>query len=178
MRIKNAILSLSIIVILTICMFNSVAAAPVSRQTTDVHSNYVADVRGQQQTYILATLDDKTTATTGVGQSVSLGGVLSYGKPPTSSIDSSHGIPDATLNIQSLNPDGRTWRTVATTITDHFTGNSPLGPLLPTVGWFAVKLTPEAAGVYIYRVTYDGDSQYTPAVSGAVTLTVTNVAIS
>ena len=52
MRMKNAILSLSIIAILTICMFNNVAAAPVSKQTTNVHSNYAVDVRGKQQTYL------------------------------------------------------------------------------------------------------------------------------
>ena len=52
MRMKNAILSLSIIAILTICMFNNVAAAPVSKQTTDVHSNYATDMRGIKQTYL------------------------------------------------------------------------------------------------------------------------------
>ena len=46
MRMKNAILSVSIIAILTICMFNSVAAAPMSKQTPDVHSNSAVDVRG------------------------------------------------------------------------------------------------------------------------------------
>ncbi|MGB8310363.1 MAG: hypothetical protein WCE81_00650 [Halobacteriota archaeon] len=40
MKMKKAVLSLSIIAILPICMFNSVAAAPVSKQTTNVHSNY------------------------------------------------------------------------------------------------------------------------------------------
>jgi hypothetical protein len=49
---KNAILSLSTVAILTICMLNSVAATPVSKQTTDVHSNYAEDERGQQQTYL------------------------------------------------------------------------------------------------------------------------------
>jgi len=41
-----------------------------------------------------------------------------------------------------------------------------------------MTLTPEVAGVYTYRVTYDGDNQYAPAVSNVITLTATNVAIS
>ena len=96
-------------------MFNNVTAAPVSKQTTDVHSNYAMDVRGGQQTYLLCsdTQRNATALTIGVGQSVDLRGVLSSGTPPTS-FDSSHGIPDATVNIQSMNSDGRTWTTVAT----------------------------------------------------------------
>jgi len=38
MRMKKAILTLSIIALLTICVFNNVAAAPVSKQTTNVHA--------------------------------------------------------------------------------------------------------------------------------------------
>ena len=49
MKIKNTIISLSVTVILTICMFNSVAAAPVNKQTTDVYSNYAADVPNKEQ---------------------------------------------------------------------------------------------------------------------------------
>ena len=132
-------------------------------------------MKGRQQTYILATLNDKKTLIVGVGQSVPLGGVLSYGEPPTSSVGSSHGIANATLNIQSLNLDGRTWITVAVTASETGLDN-PI--LVSTLGWFAVKLTPMAAGVYTYRLTYDGDSQYAPAVSDVLTLTVTNVAVS
>jgi hypothetical protein len=55
----------------------------------------------------------------------------------------------------------------------------PDNPILTiSIGMFAVKLTPEAAGVYTYRVTFDGDDQYAPAVSNVVTLTVTNMIIS
>jgi len=39
-------------------------------------------------------------------------------------------------------------------------------------GTFVLTLTPEVAGVYTYRVTYDGGSQYAPTVSNNVTLTV------
>ncbi|MGB8310505.1 MAG: hypothetical protein WCE81_01420, partial [Halobacteriota archaeon] len=89
MGMKNAILSLSIIAILTICMFNNVAAAPVSKLTTHIHSNYAGDVSAGQQTYILAMLNgNATTITMEVGQSVYLHGVLSSGTPPTSWRDS------------------------------------------------------------------------------------------
>jgi len=168
MRIKNAIIRLSVIVILTTCMFNSVAAAPASKQTTDVHSNYVGDVSAGQQTYILAILNgNATTITTEVGQSVYLHGVLSSGTPPTSWRDSSHGIPDVTVNIQSMNSDGKTWTTVNTTRTNP-PNEYPTG-----AGTFILILTPEVAGVYTYRVTYDGDNQYAPAVSNVATLTAT-----
>jgi hypothetical protein len=130
-----------------------------------------------QQTHILATINgDRTTVTIGVGQYVSLDGVLSYGTPPTSWLDTSHGIKDATINIQSLNSEGNTWSTVATVSTLDADPDNPIPTV--SVGMFAAKLTPEAAGVYSYWVTYDGNSQYAPTVSNVVTLTVTNVAIS
>ena len=49
--------------------------------------------------------------------------------------------------MKSMNSDGNTWTVVATKITwtDSATGQ------------FMVKLTPAAAGVYTYRVTYDGE---------------------
>ena len=112
---KKAIISLSVLAILTICMFNSVAAAPVSKQTPDVHNNYVGDVRGGEQlTHIHATLGigEATAVTMGVGQYTYLRGVLSHGVIPTSSDDCSHGIPNAMINIQSINSDGQTWTTV------------------------------------------------------------------
>jgi len=73
-------------------------------------------------------------------------------------------FPNATINLQSMNADGGTWRTVATQIADG--------------GLFTMALTPSAARVYKYRVTYDGDGQYAPAISNIVTLIVTNMIIS
>ncbi|MGB8310543.1 MAG: hypothetical protein WCE81_01610 [Halobacteriota archaeon] len=173
MRMKNAILSVSIIAILTICMFNSVAAAPMSKQTPDVHSNSAVDVRGQQQTYLLFGGTTNTGTTVGVGQSVQTSGILSHDTPPTSLNDYSHGLPDATVNTQ-LNYGG-TWTTVATETTwaANYGGGAGM------TGVFFVTLTPGAAGVYTYRATYDGNSQYAPTISSnTVTLTVTNVAVS
>jgi len=172
MNIKNGLICLLIVALLSLCAFNGVAAVPVSKLTPDTHSNYAGDVRGKQQTYLLARFfffaptfyGEATTLTIGVGQSIHLKGVLSYDTPPTNSTDYSHGISYKTLNIQSLNSDGETWSTIGTS------GTSERGA-------FDVALTPPAAGAYTYRTTYDGDDQYAPAVSNIVTLTVTNMVI-
>jgi hypothetical protein len=39
-------------------MFNSVAAVPMSKQKTDVHSNYAMDMMGKQQTHLTADLEN------------------------------------------------------------------------------------------------------------------------
>jgi hypothetical protein len=176
MKMKKTIISLSIIAtILAICTFNNVAAAPVNKQTTNVHSGYAADVRGNQQTYLVAYLrNNRTAVTMAVNQSTYLYGVLSAGTPPTSANDTSHGIPNATINVQSMNSDGKTWITVYSEKTLPDTGQTGYN----YSGRFIMTLTPVVAGVYTYRVTYDGDSQYSPAVSNVVTITATNVAIS
>ena len=102
-----------------------------------------------------------------------------YGTPPDSSNYYSHGIQGATVNIQSLNSDGQTWITVATEIAIESVSQHKITTKEDSfAGFFTVTLTPEAAGVYTYGMTCDGDSQYAPAVSNVVTLTVTNVAIS
>jgi hypothetical protein len=182
MNIKNGLICVVIVAVLSLCTFNNVAAAPASKLTPDTHSNYVGDARGDgQQTYILATLNSNETKVTGrVGQSVYLQGVLSSGTPPASWRDSSHGIPNATVNVQCINPYGNAstvniqnmfsdeneWTTVYTVRTN-------LANTYPVkAGTFILILTPEVVGVYTYRVTYDGDSQYAPAVSNNVTLTV------
>jgi len=174
MRMKNAVISLSIIAILTFCMFNGVAAAPVSKQTLDVHSNYAVDVRRNQQTYLVAYLrNNQTAATIMVNQSTYLYGVLSSGTPPTSAYDTSHGIPNATINIQSMSSNG-TWITFDSerTLSDTAqTGNNYSGR-------FIMTLTPEDTGVYIYQVTYDGDSEHSPAVSNTIIINATDVAVS
>ena len=167
MKIKNAIISLLVIMILTICMFNSVAAAPVSKQTPDVHSNHAINVKGVQQTYIFAAIGGGKTVTMGVGKNVSVDSILSYGTPATSWQDTSHGIPNAIINIQNMNSDGQTWSTIDTSITQSSSSTN--------VGSFTVKLTPKVAGVYTFRVTYDGDSQYAPAVSDVLTLIAWNL---
>ena len=173
MNIKSQLICVLIVTILSLCSVSNVAAAPVSKLTPGIHSSYADDLKGGRQTYILARFfffaptfyGEATILTMGVGQSIHLKGVLSYDTPPTNLTDYSHGIPYKTLNIQSLNSDGKTWITVCTCGTSES-------------GAFDVKLTPTAVGVYTYQITYDGDSQYDPAVSKVVTLTATNMAIS
>ena len=181
MSIKNGLICLLIVAILSLCTFNGVAAAPASK-FTDIYSNYAGDVRdGRQKTYILATFswDANTTAITmGLGNSIYFNGVLASDTPPTSAVDHSHGIPNATVNVQSLNTDGETWTTVATKTTWSTIPPSEYSPELNVMGEFMAKITPSAAGVYTFRVTFDGDSQYAPSVSNVITLTVTNVIIS
>ena len=175
MNVKNGMICVLIVALSLLGTFSTVAAGPVSKQLTDVHSGYAVDVRGNQQTYLVTYLRNNQTAVAmAVNQSTYLYGVLASGTPPTSANDTSHGIPNATINIQSLSSDGKTW------ITFYFERM-----LLDTgqkgnnySGRFMITLTPEVAGVYTYQVTYDGDSQYAPAVSNVITLTATNVAIS
>ena len=54
MRMKKVIIYLSIIAIMAICMFNSVAAAPVSKQTINVHDTHTTYVRSDGQTKIMS----------------------------------------------------------------------------------------------------------------------------
>jgi len=65
-----------------------------------------------------------------------------------------------TVNIQSLNSEGKTWTIVATKRTSEYS-NVTLGENF--LGEFIVKITPRVVGVYNYRITYDGDSQYAHA---------------
>lgn len=111
MNIKNQLICFLIVAILSLCTFNNVAAAPVSKLTLDTHSNYAEDVRRDgQQTYLLAAFysptfsGDATAVTMGGGQSIPLMGILSYGtplRPPSPTLDYSHGIPNAMVNIKS-----------------------------------------------------------------------------
>jgi hypothetical protein len=71
-----------------------------------------------------------------------------------------------------MNSDGKTWSTVDTRITKYKLTNDPGDDALAP-GFVFIRLTPMAAGVYKYRVTYDGDGQYALAISNIVTLTVT-----
>jgi len=79
---------LPLIAILNLCVPN-VVAAPAGKQTTNVPSTCAGNLRGVQQTYILAALssDTATSVTIGVDQPVYLCGVLSSGTPPTSTMD-------------------------------------------------------------------------------------------
>ena len=147
----------------------SVVASPVSKQTTNVHSNYAVDAPVKRQTYLDAYLDAEgwtgdVTRTIGVGQYTSLSGVLAL-SPPALNPDG-YGVPRASINIQYMNSDGKTWTTFGRAYTRSVFGS------------FEYPLQPKVAGVYTFRAIYYGDSRYAPAVSNVATLTVTNVEIS
>ena len=54
MNIKNGLICVLFVALLSICTFNSAAAAPSSKLTPDAHSDYAGDVKGEQQTYFAA----------------------------------------------------------------------------------------------------------------------------
>jgi len=54
MNIKNMLISVAIVGVLSLCAFNSVTAAPVSKFTPDNQGNCAANVNGRQQTCITA----------------------------------------------------------------------------------------------------------------------------
>ena len=151
---KNGLICLLIVAILTICMPN-VAAASTSKQTTEIHSGYVMDVPAKEQPMLVILLDDNATY---VNQSVDIYGLLATGSP-----SAPHGIEGATVNIQRLNYDRTAWYTIGNLTT--ISGGKQ-------AGFFRGTLTLKNPGVYIYRATYDGDSQCAPAVSNEVTLRV------
>jgi hypothetical protein len=114
MDIKNQLICLLIVAILSLCKFNNVVAAPVSKLTPDTHSNYAGDVRrDRQQTYLLISIcgdgppknKDETTFTAGVGQNVYILGALASGTPPATSTEPPSNSIDSTVNIQSVNSD-------------------------------------------------------------------------
>jgi hypothetical protein len=66
----------------------------------------------------------------------------------------------ATIHIQRLNYDGTAWDHIGdlTTMSGNYSG------------FFIVSITPKEQGAYVYRATFDGDSQYEPAISNWVAL--------
>jgi len=174
MNIKNMLISVAIVGVLSLCAFNSVTAAPVSKFTPDNQGNCAANVNGRQQTYITAaaSLIDPfcpgTKLTLQVGSPVELFGVLSASDKPTSYLQPLQplvtcDIHNPKLILQRLNAGNGTWSTVATDRTQFF-----------STGEYVMNLTPKVAGASMYRVLYYGDSNYAPAVSNEIMLIVTN----
>jgi hypothetical protein len=70
------------------------------------------------------------------------------------------GISGALIHDQQWNPDISKWVTLGSAYTTE------------EGGIFHHNFTARAAGTYYFRVTFDGDSQYTHAASNVVTVTV------
>ena len=154
MRVKNAIISLSVLVILTICTFNCVAASPVSKQTPDVHSSYAMSASDKEQPVIAILLSNNVTTVNGT--------VSVYGGIATGESGALHYIGGATITIQQLSYNGTEWHNLGTLQT--LRGKN--------TGFFVADYTPKVQGYDILRATYDGDSNYAPAVSNVVALIV------
>jgi hypothetical protein len=151
MNVKNVVIVVLIIALLTFCMPN-VAAAPVSKQTINVHSSYATDIPSKDQPILVLLLSNNVT---NVGQSVDLFGLLA-----TFRGDKINNIEDATIHIEQLNYYGTSWDRLGdlTTMSGNFSG------------FFTTRITPSDPGAYVYRATFDGDSQYAPAASHWVAL--------
>jgi hypothetical protein len=141
---KKAILSLSIIAISTTCLLN-VAAASTINPATALHSKIVTDVKGQQPTML--TFDCPTQANVNIWFDVS-GSLTSGGT----------GVSSADILVQSIDTNNGQWYTFGHDATD-------------STGFFASSISCSVTGDQYYRVAYNGNSQYAPAVSNVVMVT-------
>jgi hypothetical protein len=155
MNILEGMVSVFIIAMLTLCVLN-IAAASTSKLTPAttlvIYNGYATDAT-TQKTVLEIMLSSNTTK---VNEKVALIGGLRSGTPQTPNL-----IGGATVNIQKFTNE--TWTTFNTTTTIA-TGDYK--------GYFIVPITPSSTGVFSYRATYDGDSQYAATVSNVVRLTV------
>jgi hypothetical protein len=154
MNIKSGLVCLSIIAIMTFSLSN-VAAASVGKPAINIHSSYAMDAPVKTQTALVLALSNNKTV---VGTPVDIVGALAAKEH-----DTIHYIGGATITIQQLGTNGTTWNTIGTVQTLS-KGNE--------TGFFGARITPKSSGYYIVRVIYDGDSNYAPAVSNVVALTV------
>ncbi len=154
MNSKKALICLSIAAVLTLCVPN-VAVASANKQTINVHGSYAMDVPDKTQTALVLALSNNKTV---VGTPVDIVGALAAKEH-----DTIHFIGGATITIQQLCTNGTTWNTIGTVQTLS-TGNE--------TGFFGARITPKSSEYYVLRATYDGDSNYAPAVSNVVALIV------
>jgi hypothetical protein len=131
-----------------------VGAAPVSKKMINTDSSFATDIRSKEQPVLALLLSSNVT---NVDESVDLFGGLA-----TFQGNNMNNIEGATIHIEKLDYYGTTWNHVSdvTTMSGKFSG------------FFTIKTTPRDPGAYVYRATYDGDSQYAPAISHWVALRV------
>ena len=143
---KTRMISLSILVLLTICLLNVVGASP-SNLAAAPHSKIVTDVKTTIPTRLMFTCP--TTAQ--VNQSYAVSGSFTVG---------GKGVGGAYIWPQCV-LDGQ-WYTFGHPYTTDFNGN------------FADTWTSSVVGVQHFRVIYFGDyaGQYAASVSNVVTVTV------
>ena len=152
--LENGLVCLSIIAIVTFSIPNVVAAS-AGKPAINIHSSYAMDAPVKTQTALVLALSNNKTV---VGTPVDIVGALAAKEH-----DTIHYIGGATITMQQLSFDGTTWNTLGTVQTLS-TGNE--------TGFFGAHITPKSSEYYILRATYDGDSNYAPAVSNVVALIV------
>jgi len=129
-----------------------VGTASATKQSTDARSSYTTDIPVKDQPTLILLLSNNVTQ---VNNPVDL-----YGGLATLNSGKINGIEGATIHIQRLNYDGTSWNSIRdlTTMSGNFSG------------FFTIKINPQDAGPYIYRVTFDGNSNYEAAISNWVDL--------
>ncbi len=145
MNIKNGLICVLIIAILTACVPN-VAAAPMSAYSTAIHNKVATDAPARQPT----TLTFTAPAQVKVNKSYSV-----YGRLTTAS---GTGIPGAEVYLM-LWAYGSHWIKIGDAITTNSDGS------------FGMDITPYYKSDYENEVIYYGDMQYAGSISNVVTTT-------
>ena len=158
MNIKNGLVCLSIIAIVTFSIPN-VAAAPAGKPAINIHSSYAMDAPAKTPTALVIQLSSNTTAANRP--------VYIYGALVAWDHDTMYYIGGAKITIQQLtSTNGNAWSSFGTLQT---TSNEAGANITPN---FSGTENPKISGYYVIRAIYDGDSNYAPAVSNVVSLTV------
>jgi hypothetical protein len=156
MNRKNGLICILIAAMLSLCVIN-ITAASTSMPTTVIHNGYNTHATAPQPHLVVFFLnnDRERISTAKVNETVIFCGSLWSDTTSTPNY-----IEAAKINIQLMK--NGTWTTGYTTKTS--TGEH--------AGIFAVQLKSTCADILSFRATYDGDSQYSPAVSNVAMLTV------
>ena len=144
MNMREGMMSLSLIAVVTLCAF-SVAAASVSKPATTAIGSDITGARAAQST----TLTFTAPANVKLNQNFQISGSLTSA--------SGTGIPGAVVDEQTYY--NGTWYSMWNVTTDNS------GHLSDT--WQL-----QQAGAYNFRLSYSGDSQNAASVSNVVTITV------
>ncbi len=159
LNLKKISTCLFIAAILILCV-PYVAVGQAMKSTPATYTKYALDAEAtaKQPTVLIIALMNKNgeeIRTAKVGQTLDLVGGLVSGTSKAPNY-----IGGAKVNIQQLVTG--TWTSLGTATTE--TGQQK--------GFFIGTITPTSSGAFSFRVIYDGDSQYAPAVSNVVNLTV------
>lgn len=142
MNMRKGVMSLSLIVIVTLCAFN-IAAASVSKPATAAYGNDISAKAAQPTTLTLT-----APANAKVNQGFNVSGYLTTA--------SGSGIAGAVVDVQTYY--NSTWVAMWNVTTD-------------STGHLSDIWGSSQAGAYNFRLSYSGDSQNAASVSNEVTIT-------